>query len=63
VVVTACTAAVAVDGVDKGGTSVIENSQVTGSASFNTDANQNTTTRSITIDSVHKRKLPDSATK
>jgi len=42
VVVTACTAAIGVDGVDKGGTSVIENSQVTGTGSFDTSANQNT---------------------
>jgi len=64
VVVTACAAGVAVDGVDKGGTTVIENSQVTGSACLKTDANPNTTMRSINIDSVHKRKLlPDSATK
>jgi len=37
VVVTACTAAAGVDGIDEGGISVIENGQVTGSASFNTD--------------------------
>ncbi len=40
--VTASTAAVGVDGIDKGSTSVIENSQVTGTGSFDTSTNQNT---------------------